>query len=163
MMSAIEPRTLTLCASLNSLPVLGEQLRRFFAPLALEESWIFMLDLALCEAATNIIRHGYRQDRGKSYVVTMAIEEACALVTLRDSGEPIPAALLNTAAAPPAPAQEADDAEIALALLSESGRGLRLIHDCVDDVSYRQTQGENCLTLIKRLPASVSGTASAQT
>ncbi len=93
-----------------------------------------------------------------------------AIATLRDSGKPISAALLTAATAlltaataPETLTEEQSDAEAALTLLSESGRGLRLIYDCVDNVSYRQTAGENCLTLIKRLPASVNGTASAQT
>ncbi len=86
-----------------------------------------------------------------------------AIATLRDSGKPISAALLTAATAPETLTEEQSNAEAALTLLSESGRGLRLIYDCVDNVSYRQTAGENCLTLIKRLPASVNGTASAQT
>ncbi|YCI31201.1 ATP-binding protein [Erwinia sp. PK3-005] len=144
-MASMAPLTLTFPARLNSLPQLGEQLRRYLAPLSLPESWIFMLDLALCEAATNIIRHGYEQNLGKSYNVTFSIVENRSVISLKDGGEPIPTALLTAARSQPGD-------ETAIEHLSESGRGLRLIYDCVDDVDYRQGDQENILTLIKRLP-----------
>ncbi|MFD1803564.1 ATP-binding protein [Mixta tenebrionis] len=136
----------TLPATLNSLPLLGERLRQFLAPRQLAESWIFMLDLALCEAATNIIRHGYRQDKGESYHVTFSADVRQVIVTLRDEGQPIPPALLQAAASggQPEPA--------ALAELAESGRGLRLIYDCVDEVSYQQQGAANLMILRKNLP-----------
>ncbi len=136
----------TLPATLNSLPLLGERLRQFLAPRQLAESWIFMLDLALCEAATNIIRHGYRQDKGESYHVTFSADARQVIVTLRDEGQPIPPALLQAAASggQPEPA--------ALAELAESGRGLRLIYDCVDEVSYQQQGAANLMILRKNLP-----------
>lgn len=138
--------SLTLPARLNSLPLLGEQLRQYLAPLHLPENWIFMLDLALCEAATNIIRHGYEQNLGRSYVVTFIVRDGMAIVSLRDEGEAIPAQRLADAA------REFSPEAGTLEQLSESGRGLRLIYDCVDEVSYSQERQENVLTLIKRLP-----------
>lgn len=145
-MTEIAPISHTLPARLNSLPVLGDQLRQFLAPLQLAESWIFMLDLALCEAATNIIRHGYEQNIDKSYTVTFALEQEAVVVSLRDGGEPIPPEQLEAASKEPAPGEET------IEQLSESGRGLRLMFDCVDGVHYRQERQENILTLMKHLP-----------
>lgn len=147
-MAEISPLTLTLPARLNSLPLLGEQLRHYLAPLALPENWIFMLDLALCEAATNIILHGYEQNLGKSYGVTFSLQNDEMRVSLKDGGEPIPAEQLAAARAPVA-------ASSASATLAESGRGLRLLYDCVDEVHYQQARQENVLTLVKRLPQTV--------
>ncbi|MDU4095247.1 MAG: ATP-binding protein [Pantoea sp.] len=144
-MEEISPLTLTLPARLNSLPLLGEQLRHYLAPQSLPENWIFMLDLALCEAATNIILHGYEQNLGKSYGVTFSLQGNEARITLKDGGEPIPAEQLAAARVPVA-------GSTASAALAESGRGLRLLYDCVDEVHYQQERQENILTLIKRLP-----------
>jgi len=145
-MTEMKQISLTLPARLNSLPLLGDQLRQYLAPLQLPESWVFMLDLALCEAATNIIRHGYEQNFGRSYIVTFTVRDGQAIVSLRDDGEAIPTQQLADAARE-LPPEEGD-----IEHLSESGRGLRLIHDCVDEVSYSQERQENVLTLIKRLP-----------
>lgn len=144
-MQEMKTISVTLPARLSSLPLLGEQLRQYLAPLQLAESWIFMLDLALCEAATNIIRHGYEQNRDKSYSVTFSVRDKVAIVSLHDGGEAIPASLLAAASAPLDEAPQLDQ-------LSEGGRGLRLIYDCVDGVNYRQERQENILTLSKHLP-----------
>ncbi|QHM71023.1 ATP-binding protein [Mixta intestinalis] len=145
-MSEPDEKIITLPATLNSLPLLGERLRQFLAPRQLAESWIFMLDLALCEAATNIIRHGYREDKTKSYGVTFSGDDRQVTVTLYDTGQPIPSALLQAAINAAEPEVEDIDR------LLESGRGLRLIYDCVDEVGYQQQGNANLMTLRKNLP-----------
>lgn len=143
MSHVLHPVTLQLPATLNSLTTLGHALRDFLTPLHLSEGWIYPLDLALCEAASNVIRHAYRDDAGKSYRVSFAGDAQGITVTLCDSGLPVPEEKLQ----PGAPIGEGwPDA------MSEGGRGWPLIFASVDSVHYQRGAEENQLTLWRALP-----------
>jgi anti-sigma regulatory factor (Ser/Thr protein kinase) len=43
------------------------------------------------------------------------------------------------------------------ASLAESGRGLQIIHDLMDEVAYASENGLNCLQLTKYIPAPQQG------
>jgi len=136
-------KTLQLPATLNSLTTLGNALREYLSPLRLSENWIYPLDLALCEAASNIIRHAYRDDAGKSYQVCFSGDDAGIRVTLVDSGLPVPEEKL----------QISDSDSAMPEAMSEGGRGWPLIFASVDSVDYQRGAGENRLTLWRALPA----------
>jgi serine/threonine-protein kinase RsbW len=93
------------------------------------------LDLAVAEAANNIVLHGYGSDESQSFQVSIRTQEGALVVELSDSGRPIPAHLLDA----PAPAP----------LDAECGRGFGIIHACVDALKYRSEAGVNRLTLVK--------------
>lgn len=93
------------------------------------------LDLAVAEAANNIIVHGYDGKAGKHYGVRIEARSGLVEIVLTDRGLPIPADMLSSS-------DSADDAD-------ESGRGLFLIRQCVDELSYSSEGGENKLTLRK--------------
>ncbi|MEI2266368.1 ATP-binding protein [Erwinia sp. CGal63] len=137
-----------LPATLNSLTTLGTLLRRYLDGFPVDESWTYLLDLALCEAASNIIRHGYPDDKAAGYRVLFSHDARAITVMLIDRGLAIPAALFTSA-----PAEEEEQATLPdTDDLSEGGRGIALIFACVDNVSYRSESGENQLTLTKKLP-----------
>lgn len=136
---------LRLPATINSLTALGIALRQFLTPLQVNESWIYPLDLALCEAASNIIRHGYLGDAARHYRVHFSRDARSVTVTLYDSGVPVPEEKRHPPVLDP-------DAPLDLARLSEGGRGMQLIFSGVDRVSYREGGEENQLTLEKTLP-----------
>ena len=129
MSHVLHPVTLQLPATLNSLTTLGHALRDFLTPLHLSEGWIYPLDLALCEAASNVIRHA-----GDAQGIT---------VTLYDSGLPVPEEKLQ---------QGAPTGEDWPDAMSEGGRGWPLICASVDSVHYQRGVAENQLTLWRALP-----------
>ncbi|MBV4365780.1 ATP-binding protein [Erwinia phyllosphaerae] len=132
-------------ATLNSLTMLGSVLRRYLAHFPVDESWIYPLDLALCEAASNIIRHGYPTRQEADYRVAFSHDAGAITVMLIDSGVPVPAAQLSSA-------PSVDDALPELENLSEGGRGIALMYACVDKICYRSDGGVNRLALSKMLP-----------
>ncbi len=140
-----QERELQLPATINSLTTLGNALRQFLAALQVNEAWTYPLDLALCEAASNIIRHGYHDDPAAHYRVRFRHDGGAVTVDLYDSGVPVPEEKRQPPAIDP-------DAPIDLESLSEGGRGMQLIFSGVDRVSYRQGEDENQLTLVKNLP-----------
>jgi len=138
-------RELRLPATFNSLTTLGNALRQFLAAFHVNEAWTYPLDLALCEAASNIIRHGYHDDPSAHYRVRFRHDGGAVTVDLFDSGVPVPNDKRLLPATDP-------DAPLDLDSLSEGGRGMQLIFSGVDRVSYRQGDDENQLTLVKTLP-----------
>lgn len=136
-------RRITLPSGLNSLTTLGVALRDYLAPLGVGESWIYPLDLALCEAATNIILHGYADRPEASFEAVFSRDGDAVSVTLVDSGIPIPVDKI--------PPPDLDDA-LTLDQVMTGGRGLYLIYRCVDEVRYWQSEQGNHLMLTRRLP-----------
>lgn len=92
------------------------------------------LELALVEAANNIVSHGYAGKSGEIQMIARGSAEGM-LIELVDTGARIPADWL---AAPPHAAMDA-----------ERGRGLAIINACVDRVDYASEGGYNRLTLFK--------------
>ncbi|ELY2648572.1 ATP-binding protein [Cronobacter sakazakii] len=132
---------MTLPARLDALGPLADALAQFMAPLPVDDGWRFEFDLAVCEAAANVIRHALQETPESTFTVEFQQDEAAARVVFTDDGNAIPDGKLDAARA----GAKDDD----VALMSEGGRGLMLIVACVDDVDYRAGQ-INRLTLCKR-------------
>ncbi|AFJ99568.1 ATP-binding protein [Cronobacter sakazakii] len=133
--------TLTLPARLDALGPLADALAQFMAALPVDDGWRFEFDLAVCEAAANVIRHALEETPGRTFSVEFQHSETFAQAIFTDDGNAIPDGKLEAAR------DCAQDDEAAL--MSEGGRGLMLIVACVDDVDY-QTGQTNRLTLCKR-------------
>ncbi len=125
-------------ARLEEVRTLAEGLRRACAAAGMGDDDAFELELAMVEAANNIVLHGYagRDDA----VIGMEVRRAPAAVevALTDTGTPIPAGVLDL------PGEVTDD--------SEHGRGIAIIRAFVDGVDYRSLDGVNRLLLSKAQP-----------
>jgi serine/threonine-protein kinase RsbW len=95
-----------------------------------DEDPIQQLALALTEAASNVILHGFQGQQHKSIGLTVDVGDDQVCVTLRHSGKPFD----PQSAAPPV----FDGSR-------EGGFGLYLIRECVDEVRYGQDDEGRCL------------------
>jgi anti-sigma regulatory factor (Ser/Thr protein kinase) len=95
-----------------------------------DEDVMHRLELALSEAASNIILHGYEGQQHKSIALTIEADVGQVSLTLRHSGKPFDP---ETAAEPVFDGSK------------ESGFGLYLIRQCVDDIQYRQDDQGRCV------------------
>jgi serine/threonine-protein kinase RsbW len=129
------PLLLSLPARLEEGRRISEALSQAASEAGLSQGEFIDLDLAVAEAANNIVLHGYGRDETNSFQVLIQVEEGRLSVELSDSGRPIPAPMLE--AASPAPWD------------AECGRGFGIIHACVDALTYRSEGGLNRLTLVK--------------
>lgn len=125
-------------AELESLPILREFItdccRRFQVP----EEIILDLKLAVDEACTNIITHGYKGMDPGSIILSFRIEAERILVEITDFGhcfEPVPTSM--------------PDVEAALEDRALGGLGLFLIYQTMDNIDYEVTEAGNCLTFTK--------------
>jgi anti-sigma regulatory factor (Ser/Thr protein kinase) len=94
------------------------------------EDLMLRLALALTEAASNIILHSFQGQRHKSITLTIEVDDDQVCVTLQHTGEPFD---------PQAAAAPAFDGS------RESGFGLYLIRQSVDDVRYDQDDRGRCV------------------
>lgn len=94
------------------------------------------LELAMVEAANNIVEHGAGADNG-NIDLDFAMERGIALVTLSDHGAAMPRGLYAQCRDVPTNATR--------------GRGVGIIRSCVDVVQYESKRGRNVLRLIKLL------------
>lgn len=95
-----------------------------------DEDLVHRLELALTEAASNIVLHGFQDQQYKSINLTIDVNDDRVAVTLRHTGKPFDAQT--------APAPVFDGSQ-------ESGFGLYLIGQCVDEVQYHQDEQGRCV------------------
>ncbi|WP_447855680.1 ATP-binding protein [Enterobacter sp. WI-ESBL-E8] len=129
-------------ADLGSLTLLAGWLGERMNALAVDDEWRFALDLAVCEVATNIIRHALHEDASRTFSVRFDIRDSGACITFTDAGDAFPLERLDAARR---------DRFCEISPLLESGRGLMLILLSVDRFSVEREAGENIATLEKKI------------
>ena len=98
------------------------------------------LKLAVDEACTNVVTHGYAGMNPGSIMLALEFEPHLVTVEITDFGHPFE---------PTEP--EAPDPETTLDDPAHSGLGLYFIYQTMDEIGYRSGEEENVLTFIKRL------------
>jgi serine/threonine-protein kinase RsbW len=138
-------------AHLSLQPTLQEVTRAMAAlrcvlPARLPQAQRDAVEIALCEALTNIVQHGFAGAVGAPVDVSCVEDANAFVVEVRDTGCAIPRTKLEAAG----PASFAFDPD-AIAALPEGGFGLGLVKAAFDEVDYRSEEGVNLLRLQKRL------------
>lgn len=105
------------------------------------------VELALVEAITNVIRHGYGPNGGPIRV-EVAAGSGGVVIRIFDWGQPIPGNALSQAGL-----ARFDFNPENLSEIPEGGMGLSIITSTMDQVTYRSDEGQNTLTLIRYLRA----------
>jgi serine/threonine-protein kinase RsbW len=105
----------------------------------LDESAVFHCQIAVDEACTNIIEHGYEgEDRGQIEVICQ-VEAGRVRIDLLDQ-------------APPFDLTQVPDPQLNQSLeeTNVGGLGIYFIKKMMDEVSYDHNDGTNRLTMVKR-------------
>jgi serine/threonine-protein kinase RsbW len=121
-------------SSLQEMPALIDRVARSMRELGYLDRDIFGLQLALDEAVTNAIKHGNRNDPGKSVKIRYAVNDECTLIEVADEGPGFDPALVP-------------DPTSAENLERTGGRGLLLIHFYMSWVRYNKRG--NAITFCK--------------
>ncbi len=106
----------------------------------IDEQACYDLKLAVEEACTNIITHGYAGMNPGSIILRLDFDGPRVVVTITDFGRPF------EPSEPPAP-----DVQANLEKGVMGGFGLFLIYQTMDSVSYRTAEDGNHLTFVKKL------------
>ncbi len=136
-----KPRSLELPAVRGHLHAIRDLVERVCEDLpapGLPEHEIGLLQVALTEAATNVVRHAYGEEEPRSLRIEAAYSAEALTFRVYDRGRPFRPDTI------PAPLQDEPRC---------GGFGLLLMHGILDDVEYsREDDGRNCLLLTKWLP-----------
>lgn len=135
---------ITGAAELESLAAFRDLIQDACAQHAgVDEQTCYDLKLAVEEACTNIITHGYAGMNPGSIILRLDFDGQRVVVTLTDFGHPF------EPCEPPVP-----DVQANLEKGITGGFGLFLIYQTMDSVSYRTAEDGNHLTLVKQLRGS---------
>jgi serine/threonine-protein kinase RsbW len=129
---------ITRAAELESLQVFRDFITDCCARFKVPNGIVFDLKLAVDEACTNIITHGYKGMDPGSIILSFRIEPDRILVSITDFGH-----VFEPAEAPKPDAQAAlEDREL-------GGMGLYLIYQTMDNIDYQSSEDGNTLTFTK--------------
>jgi serine/threonine-protein kinase RsbW len=105
-----------------------------------EEREGYKIVLAVDEACSNIIRHGYNKENGKQLHITIEANAQRFTVIVNDNGRSYD--IRN---------HQLPDMEKYFSERKSGGLGIKLIRSLIDEIEYEQIDGENKLVLTKRL------------
>lgn len=135
-----EKMRITRAAELPTLAVFRDFIGAACTPRGIDAQTTYDLKLAMDEACTNIITHGYAGMNPGSLILDLKFEPEQVTVTITDFGHPFE---------PYEPA--APDASAGLEDRPTGGFGLFFIYKTMDHVDYQTTEEGNRLSLTKRL------------
>ena len=128
--------TLTLSNNIQELNKLEPFLNNFFKQNSLNTSLLPQLNLALEEAATNVIMYAYPEGERGTAELTLDITEGQIHATLTDSGAPFN------------PLQQPEtNLDVSLEERQIGGLGIHLIKEIMSKVEYEYVDGKNVLRM----------------
>lgn len=135
---------LSIASRLELVQLLGQAVHGICGGLPFSKDEADALELAVCEAANNAIKHAYKGDPGGMVRVTLAVDGTGVAICVSDHGVPLKdrQKLSNDLAV----AQSLDE-------LPEGGMGLFLIRNAADSLGYKAGKQGNVLVIRKAFPA----------
>ena len=128
--------TLVLSNDIQELNKLEPFLNDFFAQENLNPSLLPQLNLALEEAATNVIMYAYPEGEKGTADLTLDVEDGQIIATLSDAGVPFDPLQLPEA-----------NLDVSLAERKIGGLGIHLIKEIMSEIKYEYVGGRNVLKM----------------
>jgi serine/threonine-protein kinase RsbW len=131
---------LVIESALENVPLVGLSVNNICRHANFSEAVSSQIDLCVVEAVTNCVKHAYNQMPGHKVEVDISLYDDRISFSISDHGEHME--IFQT------PRLEFDPEDVEH--LPEGGMGLYIIHQTMDEVSYKTEAGKNTLTLTKR-------------
>ena len=139
--------TLTIESRLENVELVGMAVNKFSCSAGFNEVDAGMIELCVVEAVTNSIKHAYHGEAENEVEIFVELQDKRMAVICLDSGSALPPGVFESAG------QEALEIDLErLEELATRGRGLAIIKEVMDTVSYERNDGKNCLRMEKELP-----------
>jgi len=131
---------LSIASRLELVRLLGLAVRGICQGLPFSGEEVDALELAVCEAANNAIKHAYKGKPDGTVRVTLAVDATGLVICVQDRGAALKdtAKLTNELSAPRS-----------IDKLPEGGMGLYLIRKAADSVGYKAGDPDNVLVMRK--------------
>jgi serine/threonine-protein kinase RsbW len=125
--------------SLKNLEKISDYVTDYARQAGLNESEVYAVQLAVDEASTNIIEHGYGQECPSRIDITCAVQEDGLKVIIYDDAEPF-----NPETVPE------PEIDVSLDEIKPRGLGIFLMRQMMDEVNYKSSPDKgNTLTMVK--------------
>lgn len=139
---------LAIESDVGDVSLLAVAVNRVCLHLGLDHLMAGHVELCVAEAATNSICHAYHGIRGETVNVMLVADSDQLLIEVSDTGTPMPIEqqrrLADRSKDPELPSVDRHS-------LPEGGRGLQIIRELMDQVSYTSDKNLNRLTMTKRI------------
>lgn len=116
--------------------------------MGLDEVLAYQIELCAVEGVTNAIRHAYGLREGNEVTVLMRFDERRIDLEIQDRGHSMAPQYVERLRKG---SRVLDFDPSDLPSLPESGMGLQIIHEVMDETAYTSDTGVNCLKLTKLL------------
>ena len=130
-------------SDLDNVSLVGMSVRKLCYLTPFSEDQSFQIELCAVEAINNSIIHAYNGALIHEVEIFLSINEEYILLEVDDKGKTLDNEVLKKADFAQSAAVEVPET------ISESGRGLALIKEFMDKVSYRSDEERNRLVMIK--------------
>ena len=138
----------TIDSNLEKVPLIGMSVNKLCSLTSFSDIDSFSIELCVVEAITNSIKHACCGESGHEITVVFTLTQEDVTFDICDAGAcSMNPEVLDKAVIEP-PGVNISDIEG----IAEGGRGLGIMKEIMDSVVYTSEEGENCLTLIKKLP-----------
>ena len=136
-------QSVTFPGTFESLAAIGEFISRAAESAGLDACAVYAVQVAVDEACTNIIEHGYGGEGHGEVECTCRIESDGLTVVLRDDGSPFDPGCVTR-----------PDLDAKIEDRNNSGLGVYLMHRLMDEVQFEcSPDSRNVLTMVKRKEA----------
>ncbi len=132
------PVVLTIDSAIDEIPVVSERLETLMSGAGFSPEAVLDTQLAVEEAITNVIVHGYKQ-KGNEIRIACQLIDGAIVIRITDSAPPFNPLSL------PTPDLDSDVNERRI-----GGLGIYLIRRVMDGVEYAYEGGNNVFTLTKK-------------
>lgn len=140
---------LIIDSKLKNVALVGKAVNELCSSVRMHDVEAFQIELCVVEAVTNSIKHAYGLKSGQQVEVVLTIGSDELFVNIFDTGTPMDPRLLEKKRVFSSLFDAGD-----LASTPEGGRGLAIIKEIMDNVTYTSKEGRNCLAMTKKLASS---------
>ncbi len=136
----------TIDSDLENVALVGMIINKLCSLVPLSDTDSYQVELCVVEAVNNSIEHAYGMKKGHDVEVVFTLHPDRLIIDICDSGTSIDSKCLEQ--------KDVSTLEIDpndLDNIAEQGRGLPIMKEVMDALSYRTEGGKNCLTLIKNI------------
>ena len=125
----------------RNLTPIANYAMQFAQEFGFDHKALYAIELALDEACSNVIDHGYEGEGKGSINIEISTEKSEFILKIEDTGKAFDPDCI------PSP-----DLTSPLDLRCERGLGVFTMRRLMDRVEFSRSNGKNCLLLVKRLP-----------